>query len=1009
MASNYDAIRNENIRKYGEETYHLAFLGQLYSDRTHFIYELLQNAEDAGASHINIALYRNRLELLHDGKRFDEVDVRGICGVGKGTKSGDLTKIGKFGIGFKSVYAYTDVPEIHCGDEHFRIEHYVRPFPIDSIEVPEPWTTRFIFPFRHSSTSDTSAFDEIATRLKDLNIRTLLFLRNINEIAWNVDTNESGLYIRVTERSGPARIVTVIGQVNNESDAEETYLVFEKKIETSSGMVVKPIEVGFLLAPEPQEGRSKEIVATQESPLFVFFATEKETNLGFLLQGPYKTTPARDNIPRDDPWNSTLLEASAEHIVSALHTLKEMGFLAVSVIETLPIEDDDFPVHNMFRPLYDRVAKSLMEEALLPALGGGFIRGCDAVIGRGEEIRNLLNTDQLRTLYEDVITKNDDDDARKLGWLSEMITQERTPALRHYLMNELDIEEITPESFARRVTGDFFSEQSDEWLVQLYCFLLRQEALWRKGRFTRVDGPIRHKPFIRLSDGQQVSAFTEDGEVAVYLPHQGGQQFRTIKSELVENPEASEFFARLGIQEPDIISEVLENVLPLYEPDEIEISEEDHIEHINLILMALQTDSIERQGALISSLRESYFLYGKNAGTNNEARVQPKELYVRSDNLSVFLEGNPNAWFLDELYTEDQIDAFRKLGVSDDIRIHRRHGDRKGYVTIFQYFGRHKRGLDGFDPECTVEHLKHAVQSPTVERSLFIWKNVAIPLQRQIRGMVERATRQSYENSEIEPKFSELGELLFSIPWLPDSTGAFHKPSELSLADLPETFNRDEGLASHLEMMGSELVALAKRSGLDVADLDLLRELKGMGQLKKLKEFVEQRKRKSSFPERPSTNTERRTERAKKGAKNAPRKEYEKRPRSVRTSQPDGDKDTYLRESYTNEDGELICQMCEDEMPFRRRDGEYYFESVQLFDDLSGEHAAAHLALCPVCAAKYKEFVKRDSNNAISVSQSVCSSEELVVPVSLGQDVGSIRFVERHLVDVRAVLEVELA
>ena len=72
-----------------------------------------------------------------------------------------------------------------------------------------------------------------------------------------------------------------------------------------------------------------------------------------------------------------------------------------------------------------------------------------------------------------------------------------------------------------------------------------------------------------------------------------------------------------------------------------------------------------------------------------------------------------------------------------------------------------------------------------------------------------------------------------------------------------------------------------------------------------------------------------------------------------------GDKDTYLKESYTNGEGQLVCQMCEDEMPFHRRDGEYYFESVQLFDDLSGEYAPAHLAFCPVCAAKYKEFVKR--------------------------------------------------
>ena len=42
MASDYDTIRLENIRKYGKETRHLAFLGRLYSDRTHFVYELLR-------------------------------------------------------------------------------------------------------------------------------------------------------------------------------------------------------------------------------------------------------------------------------------------------------------------------------------------------------------------------------------------------------------------------------------------------------------------------------------------------------------------------------------------------------------------------------------------------------------------------------------------------------------------------------------------------------------------------------------------------------------------------------------------------------------------------------------------------------------------------------------------------------------------------------------------------------------------------------------------------------
>ena len=64
--------------------------------------------------------------------------MRGVSGVAQSTKSGDLTLIGRFGIGFKSVYAYTKNPRIYSSEERFRIESYVRPFPIDPDPDPEP-------------------------------------------------------------------------------------------------------------------------------------------------------------------------------------------------------------------------------------------------------------------------------------------------------------------------------------------------------------------------------------------------------------------------------------------------------------------------------------------------------------------------------------------------------------------------------------------------------------------------------------------------------------------------------------------------------------------------------------------------------------------------------------------------------------------------------------------------------------------------------------------------------
>ena len=39
----------------------------------------------------------------------------------------ELTAIGRFGIGFKSVYALTDSPEVYSGSEHFAIDSFVWP------------------------------------------------------------------------------------------------------------------------------------------------------------------------------------------------------------------------------------------------------------------------------------------------------------------------------------------------------------------------------------------------------------------------------------------------------------------------------------------------------------------------------------------------------------------------------------------------------------------------------------------------------------------------------------------------------------------------------------------------------------------------------------------------------------------------------------------------------------------------------------------------------------------
>ncbi len=160
------------------------------------------------------------------------------------------------------------------------------------------------------------------------------------------------------------------------------------------------------------------------------------------------------------------------------------------------------------------------------------------------------------------------------------------------------------------------------------------------------------------------------------------------------------------------------------------------------------------------------------------------------------------------------------------------------------------------------------------------------------------------------------------------------------------------------------------------------------------------------FPQRISANPERRQERLAEQMNDAPEKEYEQRNRSVRTTKGTIDPILWLRNRYTDNTDQMICQICNQEMPFRKRDGEYYFEAVEALsrDHFTKEHEAQFLALCPLCAAMYNEFVKHDEGAMESLKNALMNSENAEVSLQLGELVTSVRFVERHRQDIRIIL-----
>ena len=100
---------------------------------------------------------------------------------------------------------------------------------------------------------DTGDHDEIEAGLQRLGARTLLFLRQVDEIEWSVDGGASGLYLRSEPevlQEGVVRRVTLLGQTKGAPDNEESWLVFSRPVAAEGGTPVGHVEIAFMIARE---------------------------------------------------------------------------------------------------------------------------------------------------------------------------------------------------------------------------------------------------------------------------------------------------------------------------------------------------------------------------------------------------------------------------------------------------------------------------------------------------------------------------------------------------------------------------------------------------------------------------------------------------------------------------------------------------------------------------------------------------------------------------------------
>lgn len=824
MASNYSSIRADNERRYGTDIDRIGkmLLANLYADQTHFIFELLQNAEDAMGRRgrwqrsraVRFALSKRELRVVHFGEPFDERDVRAICNIAVTTK--DLTDIGRFGIGFKSVYAFTDMPEVHSGEENFAIEKYVLPAPAKAIER-QPDETVFLLPLR---TQDTTAVDDVTDGLRKLGPQTLLFLRQIDEIAWSVGDGPSGLYLRSEpETIGEnVRRITVIGQEEGRPDIEETWLVFSRSTtKTDAGPVAGQVEIAFSVR-QDKESRQQSVQALNDSPLVVFFPTVVQTHLGFLVQGPYHTTPSRDNVPRNDPWNQDLVKETAALLGEALRSLRDLGFLDVSALSSLPLDRTRFGEGQMFAPLFEAVRSTLASEHLLPRFDDGHICASRAKLARTQELRELFSPTQLATLFAV---------DGQLPWLSEGITQDRTPELRRYLMEELDIAEVTPETVLPMLNKAFLEAQSDEWILSLYEFLNGRLALHRR---------LEDVPLVRLADGPHVKPKNANGQPQAFLPSAVETGFPTVKASVCGTDEAREFLESLSLREPDPVDDVVVNILPKYEEDQFSIGDEEYRADIRRMLAAFQTDSKSQRDKLTDALRETHFVKAVDAGDGAKPMAEPARVYLATQRLKVLFEGVGGVLLVDDSYECLRGEEIRELlEACGATRYLRPVPVQPSFTYLELQEMRRKAGCerntapDRFDDN-TLFGLKELLAvlrtleaEPAANKAKLLWEVLADLQDRRGQGVFSGRYWWFYhtlQNCEFDATFVQQ---LNKAAWVPTPDGTLQSPGSVLFEETG--WKANPFLLSKIRFNPPVVEQLAKEAGIEFGVIALLKQL----------------------------------------------------------------------------------------------------------------------------------------------------------------------------------------
>ena len=829
----FDALhisRAEDYKVFSKKDYGGLFRSVIdkYPESAHFVYELLQNADDANANEVYIILREDMLIFKHNGtKRFnvtpvddDETgDINSITGIGNSTKkdkhsSIDDTqnKIGKFGVGFKAVFQYTDTPEIYDDVFKFKIENYIIPTLLDD-DHPFRKKSETLFLFRFPVAKRKKAFEEIKNRLLNLQ-NPILFLRHLQKITWQIESAKESSEERVYSKK------KLSSKKYDDITLEKYYLVTPK--ETSSiflfsrdivvtdeegGKSTHPIYVGFFY----DAGKKKLI--TKRCNIHCFFPTKETFKTCFISHAPFLLTDNRQNIKQDENLNKDLVcllaKLSAEAIIILRNYGTKTGNLLINenITKIIPVYQRNYWSENdpLFeKPIIEAFQELIKSEPLFLSRDNKYLLANRAYTTL-KSVFELLDSFQFQYLKKNNI-------ANFLNWeLSQTILERKSGERENSICPFYgEIKRYEIEDFGKDITEDFMSSMSFAWVIKFYNFIREHASIHINitNQSRKSSLVFRNAPIIKTQDGEWVPPFLNNLEPNVFLPINSRKspddKYKFVHSEYLNDEYAMKFFNQIELKTPDKLDYIRNIVLDKYKLDKVDL-DDDLIRSDFLILLNYfqKVQNTAKEDEYLQIVRDGILLVSDDGYLQS-----PNELYIETPLLKqYFLHCDDVAFFDFNFYRKVLIAQYKqqfvyvfieKLGVKT---IPCLKEVEKSYTYNIPTYIKDEfpsyRGNNYYDDVILKDKeligLKEACvnKSITKEVSLYLWNEVLANMNElsSVKSALILAStqrRSTYDHYRCEYSFIRL---LRAYPWIYNVNGDICLAKDLYVEDLDPQYS----------------------------------------------------------------------------------------------------------------------------------------------------------------------------------------------------------------------------